>query len=129
MNKFLKFIIAGFINTIFGFSIYSFLIFLNTDYKLSIFISTVAGIFFNFFSYRKVFDKKFIFKFNNFIFIKFLITYSIIYFLNIYLLESIILFLDNNFYLAQIFSLIPCIIVNWLLLNLFVFRHYEKKIN
>jgi hypothetical protein len=110
--------IVGFINTIFGYSIYGILIYSNYDVKVAVLAATILGIFFNFFTYRKLFIS---YPFRPSIFIKFLISYSSVYIFNIYILNIISSAFGFNLYLAQFFCIIPCVFLNWILLRHFVY--------
>ena len=44
-----KFILAGLLNTAFGYGAYGFFIFLNINYQSALILSTIAGIIFNYF--------------------------------------------------------------------------------
>lgn len=84
--KFFRFIVIGFVNTLFGYGIFAFLIFLNIQYNLALLISTILGTLFNFFSIGHiVFNKN---KFS--LIIRFIAVYIIIYVINIILLDYLV---------------------------------------
>ena len=57
-NQFFRFLFTGFLNTIFGYSVFSFLIFFSLNYQLAIVIATILGILFNYQSLKRlVFNK------------------------------------------------------------------------
>ena len=116
--KFIKFLLIGLLNTLFGYSIYAFFIYLNLDYYSASILSYIFGILFNFFTYKSLVFNIF---FKKLIFIKFLIVYVLIYLLNLILLKSIDSVL-NNLYTSQAVILPFLIISNWLLFNLWVFK-------
>ena len=66
-NRFLRFLIVGAINTVFGYSVFAALILLKVPYPVAAFLATVLGVLFNFKSYgRLVFgshDNRLIFRF------------------------------------------------------------------
>ena len=66
-SRFLRFLIVGGINTVFGYSVFAALILLKVAYPIAAFLSTVFGVLFNFKSYgRLVFgshDNSLIFRF------------------------------------------------------------------
>ncbi|MBP1751451.1 MAG: polysaccharide biosynthesis protein, GtrA family [Geobacteraceae bacterium] len=108
------------LNTLFGYSLFALFIFLGMHYSLSVLLSTVIGIIFNFKTIGLlVFKNK-----NNSLLIKFVTVYVITYCLNVGLLH---IFKENNFnmYLAGFLLLFPIALISFLLHNSFVFR--EKK--
>lgn len=66
-NRFLRFLLVGGINTIFGYSVFALLIIFKMPYPIAAFLATVLGVLFNFKSYgRLVFgsrDNRLIFRF------------------------------------------------------------------
>ena len=121
--KVIKFLATGFLNTIFGYTIYATLLYFEIPYSEALLLATILGIIFNYISMRK-----FVFVLDGdwLIFFKFIITYFLIYILNAAGLD----YLVNNFilnpYIAQILCIIPIIILNWLFMNYFVFKRTEK---
>jgi putative flippase GtrA len=72
---FIKFIGVGFVNTIFGYSVYLICLFAGVNFALAALISTVLGIVFNFFTTgRFVFGSR-----KNSLFLKFVLVYCILY--------------------------------------------------
>ena len=112
-KKFLLFIFVGLINTIFGFSCYSFFIYFGFGIYISTLISHCTGILFNFFTYGK-------FVFNSSLTIKkgylFLINYVILYIINILLNIFYFQFL-NNYYYSGLLSILSVTIFNFLFLK------------
>ena len=47
-KELINFLIVGFLNTLFGYSLYAFFIYLGLNYVLAILFSTILGIVFNF---------------------------------------------------------------------------------
>lgn len=47
-ERFLRFIVVGGVNTVFGYSIFALLILLHVHYAIAAFLSTVCGVLFNF---------------------------------------------------------------------------------
>ncbi|MBV9575420.1 MAG: GtrA family protein, partial [Gammaproteobacteria bacterium] len=47
-HQYVSFLCVGFINTLFGYAIFAFLIYCHLHYILAVFLSTIAGIIFNF---------------------------------------------------------------------------------
>ena len=81
-NIFYKYLIVGGVNTLFGYSVFAFLIFSGFHYSFAVLISTILGVLFNFQSYgRLVFQGHSLKLLGRFIFV-----YSIVYCVNIFLL-------------------------------------------
>lgn len=117
-SKFNKYIIVGFFNTLFGYLLFSFLVFLNFDVKLALLFSYILGIMFNFITYKYlVFEVPF----NVIRLVKYIIVYVVTYNINLYLLNFTFEFI-NNYYISQILVLPLIIALTWLLLNKWVFK-------
>jgi len=115
----LRFLIAGIINTIFGFSLgFLFLIILPFHYSLSIFISTALGVCFNYFM-----SVKYVFRAKSSIFkvILYFAIYLLMYFLNMLCMYILI----NQFNMNDIISFTVCapfiIVLTYLLQKNLVF--------
>lgn len=118
-RKLAVFLATGLLNTLFGYAIYALLVYLNTSYLLALFLSTVAGVIFNYFSYgAMVFGAKADWK----LFGKFVIAYALIYAANAALLQVLTANYHLNAYLAQGFCIAPTVVVSWLVLNLWVYK-------
>ena len=114
---FFKYLFTGAFNTIFGYSIYAFLIFFELDKFFALFLAYFFGIFFNYFSYSKfTFDKE-----GKYIFFKFLIAYISIFILNLFILDFISNLILND-YMSQLFTLPIVVLVSFFILNKLVFR-------
>jgi putative flippase GtrA len=90
-KKAVKFLVAGSVNFLFGYSIYAFFIILGVSYSLALLAATTLGICFNYFTV-----KKFVFESSKNAFILFVIGYVFQYILGVFLLGRIILVLDNE---------------------------------
>jgi putative flippase GtrA len=115
----LKFLVIGLINTIFGYSLYSTLIYIEFPIEISLLSSTLIGVIFNFVSFSKLLFKENLFAF---LFLKFVICYILIYFLNIELLKFLINIRNLNPFLSQALCLPIFVIISWLLLRFFVYK-------
>lgn len=115
--KFVKFLIVGFINTIFGYGLFSFFIWVGLHYSLSAFFSTILGVLFNFKTISTlVYNSN-----DNSLIIKFFGVYGIIYILNIagiYLLNLYGL----NAYISGAVLILPLTILSFLLNKKLVFK-------
>lgn len=116
---YVKYLIVGFINTIFGYGVFSFFIFINFHYTIAVFLSTVLGVLFNFRSYGK-----FVFKNDSWKNLwKFVVLYAILYLINIsliYIFSKYVL----NIYLSGLLALIPIVLIGYIFNKSFV---YEKN--
>jgi putative flippase GtrA len=122
---FIRFLFIGGINTIFGYGLYALLVVMKTPYLMALFLATLGGIAFNFFSFsRIVFNSKK----NYFLFFKFVITYLFVYGVNALLLWLLV----KDFSLDPLAGQLTCIpisvILNWIVLNKWVYRKrkYDK---
>lgn len=116
-REFIRFLFVGVINTIFGYSLFSLMIYLQMHYSLASLISTIAGIVFNFKTTGNfVFNNK-----NNRLFIKFVLVYAVIYLLNIFLL-SLLKKCGLNDYLSGAILLFPLALVAFILNKFIVYR-------
>lgn len=115
-KRFLKFLWVGIINTIFGYVIYSLLIFFNIYYILAMLFSTVVGVLFNFKTIgRLVFNHK-----ENSAMIKFIGVYSVLYALNIGIIKTV-MFLGGGSYLGGLVAIVIAAPVAFILNKKFVF--------
>lgn len=118
-SKFLKFILVGVLNTIFGYAVYAVLLFIDLRYSVALLIATVVGVVFNYFSFGR-------FAFNGYggrkIFLKFIIAYAIIYSINVSLLKLLIDYLKANNYLAQLICIPVGVLLSWILTSHWVYK-------
>ena len=118
-QRILKFLGTGILNTLFGYSVYAALLFIEIPYLIALFLATVAGVIFNYMSFgRMVFDNHG----NWFVFGKFVVAYTLIYGVNAALLY---LFTVNFFlspYLGQLICLPISVLLSWLLMNYWVYK-------
>ena len=114
-----KFLLTGLGNTIFGFFVYAFLIYVGLPYIYSVAFSILLGIIFNYFSYSRFVFRK---RFNIYIALKYVSFYFCLYFFNIFLVDHAVVSLNLNFYISQLFALPFIIISSWFCLKFLVFR-------
>jgi len=114
-----KFIGVGLINTVVGYAIYTVLILITVPYLLSLFIATVVGVIFNYFSIGRLVFKS---KGGVAIFSKFIAAYGMVYFVNAVALEVSINQLEIGPYFGQALCVTPSVILSWLLMNYWVFK-------
>jgi putative flippase GtrA len=116
---FLKFILAGLLNTIFGYTFFAILIFLKINTFFSLFVSTIAGIIFNYLTFGQL-----VFNLNKskLLFTKFIFVYFVSYMINVYLLKVFMDFFNNNAFVAQIICLPFVVMFNWISMNYWVYK-------
>lgn len=120
-KKLQKFLLVGVVNTIFGYSIYAFFLFVGFNFNLAAFLATIIGVLFNFKT-----SSKFVFKNNsNKLLFKFVLSYVLIYILNIVSL-NIFNFLNFNMYLAGFITVGYLSLVSFFLQKNFVFNQKNR---
>lgn len=119
-RRMLKFLGVGLLNTAFGYSIYAVLVFIGLRYLLALFLATVAGVIFNYFSIgRMVFEARS----EWLVFRKFIAAYVIIYIVNAALLGTMTNLFHLGPYLGQIICIPPNVMTGWLLMNYWVYKN------
>ncbi len=118
---FLKFILVGILNTIFGYSVFALLLYLGIHYTLAVILSTIIGILFNFKTIGKLVFKNN----NNKLIFKFVTVYAITCTIGIIILR-IAEILGQNLYLSGIISTGICAIISYLLNKKWVFKYEEN---
>lgn len=117
-NQFVRFVLIGIVNTIFGYSLFVFLLYIGLHYTLAVLIGTIIGVLFNFKTTGNfVFNSK-----ENKLLIKFICVYGIIYLLNISSLYIFELF-QINLYIAGAILIIPMALISYVLNKKIVFKH------
>ena len=119
-----RFLLAGLLNTIFGYAIYAIFIYFKVPYSVALFIATITGILFNYFTFGNLV----FFKSNLSIFIKFISTYLLTYLLNIYLLGVLNTSTPFGLYIDQLLCLILIISLNWFTMKYLVFKSFIKPL-
>jgi putative flippase GtrA len=115
-NQFFRFILASGANTLFGFLVFSFFIFLGFYYPLAVLFSTICGILFNFQTIgRFVFFSK-----NNTLIFRFIMVYVVTYALFTAGVGTLI-HLHASAYIAGAVLVLPIGITSFLLNKRFVF--------
>jgi putative flippase GtrA len=114
-----KFLLAGLINSFFGYALYAALIFCGIYALLALLVSTIGGVLFNYFSFsRMVFSGIG----GPMVLLRFLISYFVVYSVNSILL-IVILSIDNlNPYISQIICMPITISLTWFLMRGWVYR-------
>jgi len=119
-----RYLFTGVINTVFGYSVYSGLVFLGLGYSFSLLIATVTGVVFNYYTFGKVVfntshDTSRLFKF--------IFCYVITYCLNLLMLSFLISFMELDLYISQALCIPPSFIINWFLFKFWVYKNTEIK--
>ena len=112
----MRFLVAGGINTLFGFAVYSLSIAAGMAVWLALFIGMLLGTVFNFFTtggyaFRELSPARFP---------RFVLCYLFVYFINLELIELIFTLLNNKI-LAQAILVFPMAILSYFLMARFVF--------
>lgn len=116
-NSFIRFLLVGIINTIFGYLIFSLFIYLGFHFSIAIIFSTLAGILFNFKTIGIIVFKS---RENRLIF-KFFLVYLIIYVINLIGLKALGFYSPNR-YMDQAILAPFLAVVSYLLNKKFVFN-------
>ena len=114
----LRFILIGFINFSFGYSVYSSLLLVDFDHKIALLLATIIGVVFNYFT-----SKKIIFQSRKKVIYSFVGIYALQYFFGILLLEIFISFFDNKFLAGFFVTAFLALVLYIPLSKIF----YEKK--
>lgn len=118
MRKLLiTYLLVGILNTVFGYSLFAFFIFLKIHYAVAVLLSTVIGVLFNFKTIGRLVFKSH----NNALIFRFVFVYVIVYLINV----SGLRVFDSygvDMYLAGFLMLFPATAVSFTMHRWFVFR-------
>ena len=118
---FMRFLIVGGINTVFGYSIFALFIFLGLHYVLAALLGQICGILFNFKTTGTlVFKNK-----DNRLILRFFGVYLVTYLLGIGLLKIFDMY-GVKILVAAAIMLLPMALVSFLLMRRFVFKTLPK---
>lgn len=120
-GRVVRFLIAGLVNTLFGFAVYSAAITMGTVVWLSLLLGLLSGVLFNFvttggYAFRDLSLKRFP---------RFVMSYMIVYAVNLGLLDLVSLWLPDKI-LAQAAVTLPVAALSYLLMTKFVFVTSSK---
>ena len=115
-SRFMRFLVAGGVNTLFGFAVYSICIVVGMPVWLALLVGMLAGTVFNFFTtggyvFRELTLHRFI---------RFAICYLSIYVINFMLIELISIWLSSKI-LSQAIITFPLALLSYFLMARFVF--------
>jgi putative flippase GtrA len=117
-----RFLLVGFLTTLFGYAMFSFFIFLKIHYTLSVLLATIVGVLFNF----KTFGKWVFYNSDNRLLLKFILVYIVVYVMNIAVIK-ILLLMKWNIYLSGGVSIVIAALVSYFLNKKFVFQSVKKQ--
>ena len=121
MNRqILNFLWVGGLNTLVGYALYAFFIFLDIRFFLALLLATGLGVVFNFFTIGRIVFKQS----NSKLFFKFTAMYIFLYFLGLLFIQILKKF-HINLYLSGFISVITLSMLSFTLNKYFVFS--EKK--
>ena len=107
----IKFLLVGILNFIFGYSVYFYLIVVGVVYSVAFFVSTIAGICFNYFTI-----KKFVFSGKRNAFVLFVIIYILQFLLGLFLIKEMTVFFKNEL-IAGLLSMMVLAILSFILMR------------
>jgi len=107
------------VNTLFGYSLYAVLVFYEIPSLIALFVSTIGGILFNYFSLSKV---VFLEVKGPLVLIRFLMSYLFVYLVNSVMLFYLIDLGNINPYFGQIVCIPIAVSLSWVLLRSWVYR-------
>jgi len=117
-NTALKFILVGILNTVVGYLLFVFFIFLGLHYSQAVLLATIFGVLFNFKSTGKlVFGNN-----DNGLIYRFVLVYMVLYLLNI---TGLWIFEKNGFmnmYISGFILIIPLAVASFILNRKYVFK-------
>ncbi len=123
-QQIINYIWVGGVNTLFGYGLYAFFIFISVHYFLAVLFSTGLGIVFNFFTTGNIVFKN-LSKKN---FLRFILIYLFLSVLSIGFIKLLRLF-DLNFYVSGIITIVLLSVIAFTLNKYLVFNPKEKKVN
>ena len=119
-RRMLRFLGVGLLNTAFGYGIYAGLVFIELPYLIALFLATVAGVIFNYFTIGgMVFKARSDWR----VFGRFIAAYVIVYIVNAALLGIITNLFHLDPYLGQIVCIPPNVMTGWILMNYWVYKN------
>lgn len=117
--KVVRFLVTGVLNTLFGYAVFSGLLWLSVQYLIALMLATIAGVIFNYFSFgRLVFQTEVHWR----IFAKFVAAYATIYAINAALLAALTKYCSLSPYVGQIICIPVSVGLSWLLMNHWVYK-------
>lgn len=118
-SQIIKFLSVGVLNTVFGYAVYAILIFVSVSYLTALFVATIAGVIFNYFSFGRM---VFYGRSGWFVFGKFVIAYGVVYVVNAALLSVLTKEFLFSPYVGQIICIPLSVLLSWLAMNYWVYK-------
>ena len=115
-SRVFRFLFAGFLNTLFGYSVYSVAILLGIHYTIAMLLATCIGVLFNFFTIGHLVFKKI----KLIMFFRYVAMYVGIYLGNIALIRFFVFF-DINLFLSGLGSMLIMAFISYFLCSRFVY--------
>lgn len=116
-SVFVRFIMVGIINTVFGYTVFALFIFLGFHYYVATALATIINIVFNFNTIGRI-----VFHYsNNWLLFRFFIVYFVIYLIYVGALKIFSTY-DVSIYLAGAIIICPLAILSFILNKQFVFK-------
>ena len=116
-KRLILFFLVGGINTLFGYSLYALLLYLQFHYAVASLMSNIVGVLFNFKTTGVIVFKNN----NNELLLKFISVYIVTYLLNVGFLKIFSVF-NSNMYFAGAILILPMALIAYTLQKKFVFR-------
>jgi putative flippase GtrA len=115
--QFIRYVFVGFLNTLFSYSVYAFILFLGFRFETASLVSIILGILFSFITQGFVVFKGV----SAACFLRYLLTWCGLYFVNIWLIQMLA---SNGFneYLAGAVATVPIVIMAYFAMRYFVFQ-------
>jgi len=111
-----RFLIVGFINTCFYYSLFALFIYFDMSYQLAVLLATAIGVFFSFSTFSTlVFDnanKKLIFKF--------ILSYGVLYMIHIFIISKLLLYFSTL--VCGFIAIFPMVVLTYIFNKFFVFK-------
>ena len=122
-EQFVLFLVMGGVNTLFYYSLYSFLIYIGVFYAAAVVIGTVCGVLFNFQTFGRVVFKNFQLR----LLMPFVGVYTVVCAANIAGLKLLELIGLENKYIAGAVLVLPVALLGYVLNKTFVFNSKESE--
>jgi putative flippase GtrA len=121
-SRFLRFLIAGAINALFGLAMYSAAILGGLSVAAALAVGNIAGVAFNFFSTGGYVFRSILFA----RFPRFVTVYALVYMVNLKLIEWLLVWIPGKI-LAQVLLTLPMALFSYTLMKMFVFGASETR--
>jgi len=118
--KFVRFLFAGGINTLFGYACFVFFMWLTKNKEIATTLNLIVAVFFNYITSSKIVFKES--KMSPVLILKFYGIYGVTYVLNLIHLHVTVDIWEWNVYLSQLVTLCYMPLISFTLQRLFVFR-------